>query len=355
MRYARVGTWLAAIALVVAACGTAIGGDPAGSQEATTTKAGEAASSSDVDPSAYFVELINSEADTKERLSGFHDEYNLEVFGEGYNDFVPEGEEPDPPPEPTPEEMLEYQRGYWLGTFGIYLDGVDEIAALEVPVEFAKAHVAFVDSSRAFYGTLRDRVSQLTDLTEFEVLLTPLFDPLVPMPAEIGSLYAALGAACTALESQGRDAGYAVDLDCPEPPAEVVTVDVEAEEVWSASPNPLATGDGPVQIHITNTGSEPIRPVVLDQIDGDPLDLPVLNGLVQIEKGGTSDSSHTSFNLAYPGVEGFVDETGLIAQPPELAPGDSIVAAVWGSGPIVILDYRAGQFEVGAFVVIERS
>lgn len=318
--------------------------------EATTTT--EPASDGQ-EVEGYLVEMSNLAADLNSQQSEFECSYN-EQFSPGFCgvEFVEEGEEFEPPPEPTEEEQFEYQRGYWLGIFDIRLAHANVLESVVAPTGFESAHQEYVNSYRDYFSFVRNQVAGFRDLDEFFEFLNTIFDPLAELPAEQEQLLLAMVDSCRSLEVLGTDAGYRTDLGCPSPPEQPVSIDVEMGDEWSASPNPLPVGDGLVLMTITNAGAEAVRPVVVQIFEGDPLDLPVVGGVVDISRSGEFDpaSGYAEFYVHYAG-EGWE----VIGEPLELSPGESVEAVVWSEGTLVVLDYRHGEFEAGAYVVIERS
>lgn len=307
---------------------------------------------------AYLAEMSNLAADLGIQLSDFECSYN-EQFSPGFcggfeegGGFVEEGEEFEAPPEPSEEELFEYQRGYWSGTFDIHLAHADVLEGVVPPRGFESAHQDYANSYRAYFTYLNDQVTAQSDLNELFGFLDAFFDPLAEVSPELEQLLLGAVKSCRSLEDLGSEAGYETNLDCPTPPPEAISVDIEADDEWSANPNPLQVGDGLVQMTITNTSSEPIRPVVLDIFAGDPLDLPVIDGVVDISRSGEFDpaSGYSEFYIHYAGENW--EATG---EPLQLSPGESVEAAVWSEQTLVVFDYQPGEFEAGAFVVVERS
>ena len=294
---------------------------------------------------AYLVEMSNLASDLETQLSDFEITYN-EQFS------------PETPPEPTEEEQFEYQRGVWLGLFDIRLAHADVLASVQPPIGFETAHQKYVNAFRASVTHMHDQVAGFSDLNELLEFLNALFDPLAETSPELEQLVLGWVESCRALEDLGSEAGYQSNLNCPPPRPEAVSADVEVGDEWTATPNPLAVGDGLVEMTITNIGNEAIRPVVVQIFEGDPLNLPVVDGVVDISQSGFFDpaAGFAYFNLAYAGEDGvFISESGVTGEPPELLPGESVGAVLWVEGPMVVFDYTQGQFESGAFVVIERS
>lgn len=304
---------------------------------------------------AYFVELSNLAADLNRQQGDFECSYNEQFFQGvcGHGEFVEEGEEFEPPPVPTEEEQFEYQRGYWLGMFELHLAHADVFDSVEPPHGFESAHHAYASSYRAYFSYLRDRVAAFINLNELFELFDVIFDPLAELPPDLEQLLDATVESCRTLGDLGSDEGLRADLDCPDPREEPVAVEVEIGDRWSATPNPLQVGDGLVAMTIVNRGSKALRPVVIEIWEGDPLNLPIVDGFVDISRSGVefdAASDFTPFGLSYAG-ENWEAE----GEPLELLPGESVEVAVWGEGTLVVFDYQQGEFEAGAYVVIERS
>ena len=355
----RLGLLVVAWAIVSVACGT----DQTVSATTEATTSSSTTSTTEPDEgdavSDYLVLMSNLDADIGNQVGEFECSYN-EQFSPGFcgGGFVEEGEEFEPPPEPTEEEQLEYQSGYWLGTFDLHLAHADVLESVVAPTGFESAHQEYAAAYRSYFAFLRDGVAGLTTMAEFESFLNPLFDPLATIPADLERVLFGAVDACRALEQMAAEAGFRADLGCPNPPPKPVSVDVEVGDVWVAAPNPLEVGEGLVTMRITNTGDEAIRPVVLQIFEGDPLNLPVVGGVVDISRSGEFEATgrYAGFHLAYAGEnEVFIDESGVTGEPPELLPGESVDAVIWSEGTMVVLDYRQGEFEAGAYVVIERS
>jgi hypothetical protein len=349
-------------AVLVVACG------PAQSEQTTvsstvTTPASTAVpkdipttatqSADDDEVESYLVAMSNLSADVNSQLGDFECSYN-EQFSPGFcSGEIEEGEESEPPPVPTEEEQVQYQRGYWLGMFQIHLAHADTLDAVEPPRGFETAHQEYVNSYRAYFVHLNDRVGAFSDLDEFTEFLNVIFDPLAGLPPELERQFHAFAESCRSLADLGSDPGFRADLGCPTPPEEPVPVAVDIGDQWSATPDPLPVGDGLVAMSITNNGSETVQPVVIEIWDGDPLNLPIVDGFVDISRGGvefdvTSDA--TTFGISYAGENWEVN-----GEPLELPPGASVEASVWSEGTLVVFDYRQGEFEAGAYVVIEPS
>lgn len=367
-------TWLpVAMSLIVASCLVS----ETGADVVTTTETRQTTTTTTTDLSnpttteagadphqveEYLVEMANSTADLNDRLSEFECDYNEQYWpGSCSGGFTEEGDESEPPPTPSESELFEQNYGLWLGMFDIRLAHADVLDSITPPVGFERAHQAHTDAYRAYIGYVRDRIAGFSSLSDFDEFFNMVFDPLAELPADMESLLLSYVEKCAQLLDLGAKAGYdtsSVDLGCPSAPPEAVSVTVEAGDPWRADTNPLPVGDGLVAMVITNTGTETVRPVVIDIFEGEPLDLPVIDGVVDIARSGVFDSQspYASFGLAYAGEdEVFIDESGVTGEPPELPPGASVDVVVWSEGTLVVFDYRPGEFEAGARVVITRS
>lgn len=367
MRPRALGTLLVSVAVFAVACGSGDSKQPSATSVETTVvqTAASTESTTTTGPSAdgavveaYLVEMSNLAADLGIQLSDFECSYN-EQFSPGFctgfeegGGFVEEGEDFEAPPEPSEEELFEYQRGYWSGTFDVHLAHADVLERVVPPYGFESAHQGYANSYRAYFTYLNDQITGFSDLDEFTEFLNAFFDPLAEVSPELEELLLAMVESCGSLEDLGSEAGFEPNLDCPTPPPEAISVDIEADGEWSANPNQVPVGDGLVQMTITNTSVEPIRPVVLEVFAGDPLDLPVIGGVVDISRSGEFDpaSGYAEFYVHYAG-----ENWEVTGEPLELSPGESVEAAVWSEQTLVVFDYRPGEFEAGAFVVVERS
>lgn len=361
----RAAALLVTLGVLAVSCGPADTGSSSSAPEETSsevttsaaTTTGESASGADVE--LYLVEMSNQAADVERQLGDFECSYNEEFFpGSCGVEFVEEGEETEPPPEPTEEEQFAYQQGVWVGMFDIRVAHVEVLGAIAAPPGFESAHREYVDSYRAYFTYLRDLVAGFVDLDEFTEFFDAIFDPIAEPPPGHMDLYMPFVESCRSLEELGSDAGYRTDLSCPTPPPEPELINVEIGDAWSATPNPLPVGDGLVLMTISNTGTRDIRPVVLHVYEGDPLDLPIIDGVVDLATDGMVDpaSGYTGFNLVYVGQDAvFIDESGVTGQPPVLPARESVEAVIWSGETMVVFDYEPGQFEAGSYVVVERS
>jgi hypothetical protein len=299
--------------------------------------------------------MSNLAADLDAELAAFEQAR----FEETVPPFVEPGEEQPPQTLPPEDELFEDEHTYWLDYFDLYVAHADVLDAVDAPSGFESAHHDYVNSYRDYFSYVRDQVARFGDLDELFEFFNAIFDPLAALPVEHEQLLLAAVETCRSLEELGTDAGYRTDLGCPTPPPEPISMTVEIGDQWSATPNPLPVGDGLVQVTITNTGAEPIRPVVLDIFEGDPLDLPIIDGVVDLSRSGVSfdaSSRFSYFGIVYPGHEMlFGEDSTVLGEPPELLPGESIEAVIWSEGTMVVFDYQPGGFETGAYVVVERS
>lgn len=361
----RAATLLVVLGVLAVSCGPGDTGpsssapDAATSEATTTSPATSESTAGGADVELYLVELSNQAADLDRQISDFECSYNEQFFpGSCGVGFVEEGEEVEPPPEPTEQEQFEYQQGLWVGMFEMRVAQAGVLEAMAPPPGFESAHQEYVDSYRASFTYLRDLVAGFVDLDDFAEFFDAIFDPIAEPPPGYLERYVPLVESCRSLEELGASAGYRTDLRCPTPPPEPELISVEIGDVWSATPNPLPVGDGLVLMTVTNNGPGDIRLVVLHVYEGDPLDLPVIDGVVDLSRDGMVDpaSGYTGFNLVYTGEDAvFIDESGVTGQPPVLSVGESVEAVIWSEETMVVFDYEPGQFEDGSYVVVERS
>lgn len=233
------------------------------------------------------------------------------------------------------------------------------LAQTSAPEGFGELHEEYVGAYRALIQYLRDAIVGMSEYAALDEFVRAQFgDPDAEAPAGLVSLNLALMDTCRALEQAAAEAGYDVNLGCPQPPAEAVTIVVEIGGEWSAVPESLPAGDLIVEMVLTNTGNEPARPVVVEIFEGIATALPMVDGLVDLSQRGVGQEGITSFGLRYPGdrdisPEGDSDVTGEV---PVLEPGDSVTIEFFASGPtIVVFDYGQGKFEAGSYIVIEQA
>jgi len=322
--------------------------------ETTVPTTGGEPASDGQEVEAYLVEMSNLAADLDIQVAEFEQAH----FEATSPPFVEPGEEQPPQTLPPEDELFEDQHNYWLGYFDLHLEHADVLDAVDAPNGFESAHQDYVNSFRNYFSYVREQVAGFGDLDELFEFFNAIFDPLAELPAGHEERWLAVVDSCRSLVDLGSDAGFRTDLGCPSPPEEPIAIDVQIGDEWSATPNPLPVGDGLVLMTITNTGSDVIRPVVVQIFGGDPFDLPVVDGVVDLSRDGEFDpsSGFASFGIGYAGLDQvFVDEFGVTGEPPELLPGESVEAVIWSEETMVVFDYRPGEFEAGAHVVIERS
>ena len=291
------------------------------------------------DPTAYLTEMTTLVVEYRDEVAAFPADYAAAN-----------------PPSATDQDSVAFMTGFLLGLAEIGLEHADAIDRVVAPRSFQDAHRAYADAVRRLYERWREVVAGLTTPDQLEAFWAALVDPSTGIPAPLADLDVAFIEACQNLELAAANSGHLLDMLCPQPPAQALVLEVEVGDSWTAAPDPLPLGDGLVELRIVNTGHDPVRPVVLDIFEGDPVDLPVVGGLVDISRSGVFDppSGHAPFGVAYPdGLLG--DDSHLLAEPPELLPGEFVDARLWISGDIVVFDYRAGEFEAGSYVVIART
>lgn len=234
-------------------------------------------------------------------------------------------EQPDPP-------TVEFWRDVWLGAMDLLVAYTDDLEAVEPPPLVASEHRAYVRAARSLFTSIREAMAGFTNLEEFEGYHFEEFFSAPKLSADHQDALYQVATACRSLEERIGD----VDLVCPP----IAEVSVEAGAVWSATADVVPVG-GPVGLSIINTGQEAIVPVVIEILEGDPVDLPMTDGVVDLSQVGTVDSGSAAF--------------GLLARPGEIQPGEGVGIRIMTEFTFVVFDHRPGQFEAGSFVVIERS
>jgi hypothetical protein len=335
--------------MVTSACGTdqtETSGVSAPSSAPTTTAATVSpttsqASEATVDPKAvedYLVALANLEGDLGDQLSE-----NETICNESTQDVE----------EPTEKQAIENGRCHLSGLIEGNREHATAVAAVTPPGGFELAHTEYVDAIQARVDQMQADSVDLTTLDEIFDYLTMVF--LEPTPA-FEALMVAVATSCRTLEQQGKDAGYSVELSCPQEPVEPLTVDVQVGGPWLADPNPLAATEGDIHMTLTNVGDEPIQPVVIVIFEGDPTNLPLVDGVVDLSLSGVTDpsSGFASFGVGYPDV--FGGDDSKVGEVATLAPGETAEITMFGGSEVfVVFDYQAGEFEAGSYVVIERD
>lgn len=289
--------------------------------DVTTTESPEASKSED--PTDYLVAMANGAADLAEQLRSHEDEVNEQYL--------------DPS---TEDERLAYLEAYYGGESSIYIEYAYHLREVSPPAAFSAAHARYSDTLAEVFEQRLETTEQLTSIEAWAEWLDSL--------GIATDAYLDFIDACEEMEETAEHEGFALDLSCPAPPPEVVEVRVEVGAGWHAEPD-LAPTDGVVlELTITNSGDKPVRVVVLDVFGDDPLNLPLADGLVDLTQHGVG------FGIAYPELLTGDDNT-LAGPPPEILPGETVTATVWGSGPVVVLDHSVGALERGSYVVIKRA
>ena len=197
-------TALAAVALLLAACGTT----QVGPTSSTTVGDGTSAEGSPIgeaaDPSSYVAEMDKLFADLLDKESGYDSAYNDEFWAGRPNDSVGEGEA-----ELTEEVQLEYMRGYITGISDINAEHIDLLAVVNPPIDFVDAHDAYVSARR----NLGDAIT-----AEFDAFVSALTDPTVELPPQIAQLELEQKETCRHLKDVVAGAGYSLDIGCGAPP-----------------------------------------------------------------------------------------------------------------------------------------
>ena len=353
---------LFALTIMVGACGDADETEPAGAAASTTTSTTAAVTTSGppaapVSTSApsttqgpadseavadYLVALANLEADQGDFLSG-----NEEACSE-----LHQGEE-----EPTGEQYVEIGHCFLTGLIEGASQHVSALDALTAPGGFEEAHAAYIAAYQSWAEQLVGDSAALTEPDDIDDYLAMIFFGFEPTPP-IAAAMTAIATGCMNLQQLGVSAGYAAELSCPLAPApapEPIALDVQVGGPWVADPNPLAVTDGDIQVTLRNVGAEPIRPVIIDVFEGDPNNLPIVNGVVDLSLSGVGDpdSGLASFGVQYPDV--FTGDDSNVGEVPLLASGASTETTLSASDVLVVFDYRQDEFEAGSRVVIERQ
>ena len=195
---------LAAVALLLAACGTTEAEPTSSTSVADATSAQVSPNGEAADPAGYVAEMDMLFADLLDE-EGQHDStYREEFFAGRPADFVNEGEA-----ELTEEEQLQYMRGYLTGLNDINFEHVDLLALVSPPGDFVDAHDAYVSARR----NLGDALT-----AEFDVFMAALNDPDAELPAQIAQRELAQKEACQHLKDVVAEAGHSLDIGCGAPP-----------------------------------------------------------------------------------------------------------------------------------------
>jgi hypothetical protein len=216
------------------------------------------------------------------------------------------------------------------------------LADLAPPQSLAAQHEDYVASRRAWSEVAAQLALQLTTFEDAAVIFE---DPTND----------ALASSCQALESAASQAGFPVSLSCPVPedPAstEQVTATIDSEG-WVIEPAGMIDSGGGVVLTITNGDDKPHQPVVAFLFDGDPSDLPLRDGAVDLGQAdvvsdANADPQVAHFRLTWPESDG--EDSPETA--PDITPGDSITVDLL-PGNYVILDQLPGAYEAGEFATL---
>lgn len=318
--------------LILAACAS-----PTTDTTLTTVDVG--ISGAVVVPADYLVEISNLNSDFLAELSRLPETFSTE----------------NPQPS-TEEEISEFLRGYGQGVIDIAFAYADRLADASAPEILKPAHDRHVRAIRTLFDEVESLLEEAQNLEDLDAVLSPFFSESPTYRPPMRDLFNEWTDSCRGLEEAATRAGYQLVMECPQLPVESteVTVTVSIGDSWTATPDVLPSGHIDVWLTVTNTGSDAVHPVVLEIFEGEPLDLPIRNGRVDVTRSMTLDpqSSYAYFGLMYPD-ELLVTEGVTIGDAPPLEPGESF--EIGSSGPsssYVVFDYRPGEFEAGTYVVI---
>jgi hypothetical protein len=194
---------LAAVALLLAACGTSEVDPTTSTSVADATSTEGSAGAEAADPASYVAEMDTLFADLLDKESQHDSTYNEEFFAERPANSLDEGELP------TEEEQLEYMRGYVTGLNDINFEHVDLLALVSPPGDFVDAHDGYLSARR----NLGDAIT-----AEFDAFMAALTDPNVELPPQISQQELAQKEACEHLKDVVAEAGYSLDIGCGAPP-----------------------------------------------------------------------------------------------------------------------------------------
>jgi hypothetical protein len=197
-------TLLAAVTLLLAACGTSEVDPTTSSSSLDATSADGSPSGEAADPGRYVAEMDTLFADLLDRESRHDSTYNEEFFAGRTNDSVAQGEVGL-----TEEEQLDYMRGYLTGLSDINFEHVDLLALVNPPEEFVDAHHAYVLARRRLGEAIN---------AEFDAFMAGLSDPNVEPPPQIAQLELEQKETCRNLKDLVAEAGHALNIGCGAPP-----------------------------------------------------------------------------------------------------------------------------------------
>ncbi len=220
------------------------------------------------------------------------------------------------------------------------------LAALVAPQSLATQHEDYLASRNDWYETAALLAARLTT---FEDAAAISQDPDFVRTTD------ALASRCQALETAANETGFTVSLSCPVPeqpaPTEQVTATIDSAG-WVIEPAGMIDSGGGVVLTITNVDDQPRQPIVAMLFDGDPSDLPLRDGAVDLGQAGVvsdadAETAAAHFGLVWPESDGADSpETA-----PDLAPGDSIDIAVL-PGNYVVFDQLPGAYTAGELATL---
>lgn len=327
MRRSKFAAVAVALALLAAACG---GDEGSGTSSETTVDAGTAAGTGDpARIEAYLVEVSN-------------------ILAEAANTTESCEEDVSNTPDLTEEELFQQGFGCVIGTFD---STTSSFAELVVPQGLKPSHEAYVASRQAWSEVATPLVEQLVSFADVESILE---DPDFIITND------AVTERCHDLEAEASGAGFSVSMDCEGPvpsedlggpPVSEVTATIDSRG-WIIEPAGMIDTGGGVLLTITNGDDRTRQPVVADLFDGNPSQLPLRDGALDLRQAGVVSDPTVSpevahFGLAWPEPDGEDSRENA----PDLAPGDSILVQLL-PGNYVILDHLDGAYEAGEFATL---
>ncbi len=319
-----------ALVLLAAACA---GGDGSGTSSETTVDAVTTAGAQDDDRSImedYFVAVSN-------------------ILAEAANTTESCEEELGNTPDLTEEEL--FQQGLLGCVIGTFDSTTSSLAELVVPQGLEPSHEAYVASRQAWSEVATPLAEQVVSFADVESILE---DP------DFIHTNDAVTERCHDLESEASGAGFSVSMDCEGPvpsedlggpPVGEVTATIDSRG-WIIEPAGMIDSGGGVMVRITNDDAKVRQPVVADLFDGDPSQLPLQDGSVDLSQAGVVSDPDAGpgvahFGLAWPEPDG----EDSLEDAPDLAPGDSIEVQLQ-PGNYVIFDHLGGAYAAGEFATL---
>ncbi len=316
-----------ALVLLAAACA---GGDGSGTSSETTADAVTTAGTGDpARIEAYFVEVSN-------------------ILAEAANTTESCEEELGSTPDLTEDEVFQQGFGCVIGTFD---SATSSLAELVVPQGLETSHEAYVASRQAWSDVATPLAEQLVSFADVESILE---DP------DFIHTNDAVTERCHDLESEASGAGFSVSMDCEGPvpsedlggpPVGEVTATIDSRG-WIIEPAGMIDTGGGVLLTITNGDDRTRQPVLADLFDGDPSQLPLQDGSVDLSQAGVVSDPDAGpgvahFGLAWPEPDG----EDAPEDAPDLAPGESIEVQLQ-PGNYVIFDHLDGAYTAGEFATL---